>query len=117
MRDRHLDNKRHLEYIATAIVDIEKFVTGKGLEVFLYDKMLHDAVLLQFIIIGESIIHIEQELLDRYNYPWYRVRSFRNMIAHEYFNIKLEQVWDTIQIEIPKLKVFINLIIKKEFPK
>ena len=30
--------------------------------------------------------------VKEYEYPWYKVRSFRNMIALEYFNIKLAAV-------------------------
>ena len=77
--------------------------------------MLHNAVMMQFIIIGEAIIHVENEKLEKYNYPWYKVRSFRNMIAHEYFNIKLPAVWKIIENDLPKLKEVVERILEKEF--
>ncbi|MBL0051956.1 MAG: DUF86 domain-containing protein [Bacteroidetes bacterium] len=71
--------------------------------------------MLQFIIIGEAIIHVEDEKLDKYNYPWYKVRSFRNMIAHEYFNIKLPAVWMIIENDLQQLKKVVNLIPLSKF--
>lgn len=35
----------------------------------------------------------------------------RNLITHEYFGIKLEVIWDTAIIEIPKLQKEINEVI------
>lgn len=34
--------------------------------------MLQDAVMMQFIIIGEAIVNVENEKLDKYDYPWHR---------------------------------------------
>jgi uncharacterized protein with HEPN domain len=70
---------------------------------------------LQFIIIGESINHVDSEMLDKFDYPWYKVRIFRNLIAHEYFNIKLEAVWLIIDENLADLKKIIELILKNEF--
>ncbi len=115
MKDKHIESQKRLEQIEKAITDIERFVEGINVATFCENDMLHDAVLLQFIIIGEAIIHIEKEKLDKYDYPWYKVRSFRNMIAHEYFNIKLSAVWEIIQQDIPNLKTVILNILNKEF--
>lgn len=115
MKDRHIESQKRLEHIEKAITDIEKFVTGIDIKVFCENDMLHDAVILQFIIIGEAIIHVENEKLDRYDYPWYKVCSFRNMLAHEYFTIKLAAVWEIIQKDLPKLKAVVKTILKIEF--
>ena len=82
---------------------------------FCENDILNNAVLLQFIIIGESITNVEKEILDKCDYAWYKVRSFRNMIAHEYFNIKLTAVWEIIQKDLPQLKSVIKTILIEEF--
>ncbi|WP_317897549.1 HepT-like ribonuclease domain-containing protein [Aurantibacillus circumpalustris] len=115
MKDSHLESHERLEHIGKAISSIEKFVGSTDLKLFLKNEMLQDAVLLQFIIIGEAIIHVESDILDKYNYPWYKVRSFRNMIAHEYFNIKMRAVWEIIQKDLPEIKTVVKNILKKEF--
>lgn len=115
MKDPHEESLNRLQHIEKAITDIERFVKKESIKSFCENDMLHDAVMLQFIIIGEAINHVEAEKLEKYNYPWYKVRSFRNMIAHEYFNIKLDAVWQIIEKDLPELKKTIQTILKKEF--
>ena len=115
MKDNHIESQQRLLHIEQAIAAIEKFVTGETLETFCEKDMLHDAVMMQFIIIGEAIINVENEKLDKYDYPWYKVKSFRNMIAHEYFNIKLPAVWQIIEKDLMQLKGVITTILKNEF--
>ena len=115
MKDSHVDSQQWLQHIVQAIADIEKFVTGETMETFCEKDMLHDAVMMKFLIIGEAIIHVENEKLDKYDYPWYKVKSFRNMIAHDYFNIKLPAVWHIIERDLQKLKGVVQTILNKEF--
>ncbi len=115
MKDSHVDSQQWLQHIVQAIADIEKFVTGETMETFCEKDMLHDAVMMKFLIIGEAIIHVENEKLDKYDYPWYKVKSFRNMIAHDYFNIKLPAVWHIIERDLQELKGVVQTILNKEF--
>ncbi len=115
MKNPHEESQNRLQHIEKAITDIERFVKKESIKSFDENDMLHDAVMLQFIIIGEAINHVEAEKLEKYNYPWYKVRSFRNMIAHKYFNIKLDAVWQIIEKDLPELKKIIQTMLKKEF--
>lgn len=115
MKDLHEESWQRLLHIEKAIAAIEQYVTGETIDSFCSTAILHDAVLLQFVIIGEAIVHVESDLLDKYDYPWYKVKSFRNMIAHEYFNIKLPAVWLIIEADIPQLKTIIASVLEKEF--
>jgi uncharacterized protein with HEPN domain len=115
MKDSILESKRRLEHIEEAIINIEKFTKGQSLESFCSNDILWNAVLMQFIIIGEAIVNVDNNKLEKYSYPWYKVRSFRNMIAHEYFNIKLNAVWLIVESELPLLKTTIRKIIENEF--
>jgi uncharacterized protein with HEPN domain len=115
MKDNILESKRRLEHIVEAIIKIENFTKGHTLESFCNNDILWNAVLMQFIIIGEAIVNVDNNKLEKYSYPWYKVRSFRNMIAHEYFNIKLNAVWLIVENELPLLKITIGQIIENEF--
>lgn len=115
MKDPREESWQRLQHIERAIKSIELYVAGENNSTFNNTPMLHDAVLLQFVIIGEAIVHVEVELLDKYDYPWYKVSSFRNMIAHEYFNIKLSAVWKIIETDLAELKKTITTILKMEF--
>lgn len=114
-KNEHIESRERLEHILLAIRAIEEYTDGKTEEIFTRDVILNNAVLFQFSVIGEAIKHVEKEKLEKYEYPWYRVSSFRNLIAHEYFNIKLSAVWNIIENELPGLKSTIKLILTKEF--
>ncbi len=115
MKDPREESWQRLQHIEKAIASIEQYVAGKNSSIFSSTPMLHDAVLLQFVIIGEAIVKVENELLDKYDYPWYKVKSFRNMIAHEYFNIKLPAVWEIIESDLAELNELIKRMLKNEF--
>ncbi|MEO7210743.1 MAG: HepT-like ribonuclease domain-containing protein [Chitinophagaceae bacterium] len=115
MKDPHEESRERLLQIERSIAAIKQYVKGKTQNIFCTTAILHDAVLLQFVIIGEAIVHVENDLLNKYDYPWYKVKSFRNMIAHEYFNIKLPAVWKIIEMELTPLEVLIKQILKNEF--
>ena len=115
MKDSGKESYERLIHIQKAILEIESFTHNVSKNDFLNDKLLSSGVLFQFSVIGEAVIHIETSLLEKYGYPWYRVRSFRNLISHEYFQIKLEAVWDIVVNDLPILKEEIETILKNEF--
>ena len=114
-RNDHIESQQRLQHIISSLEKLDDFVKGETKDSFNKDVMLQSAVLLQFIIIGEAIIHVENSKLEKYNYPWHKVRSFRNLIAHEYFQIKMEAVWEIIIQDIPELKIVIIKILENEF--
>jgi uncharacterized protein with HEPN domain len=114
-KDDHVESFKRLQHILEAIAEIQKYVQDQSLTSFCQSGLIHDAVLYQFSVIGEAIIHVEDEKLNMYDYPWHKVRSFRNMIAHEYFNVKLIAVWAIIQNDLPELNKVVEQILANEF--
>ncbi len=112
MKDKRLDNQFRLVQIRKAINEIGSFVSGINLDDFVSDSMISSAVLFQFTVIGEALTHIDKYLLNKYNYPWYKVRAFRNLISHEYFNIEFEAVWEIIIKDLPELMKLIEIVIQ-----
>jgi len=104
-------DKARLEHIQNAIERINNYTASLSEHDFLTNTMAQDAVLYQFSIIGEAIVHVDDEILQCYDYPWYAVRAFRNYIAHEYFGINLSKVWNTVKINLPELEETIASII------
>ena len=115
MKDSRKHSYNRLLHIQKAINEIIAFTSKVNKNDFLNDSFLSSAVLFQFSVIGEAIIHIETSLLDKHEYPWYKVRAFRNLISHEYFNIKLDAVWDIIIKDLPELKQVVSQILNNEF--
>ena len=114
MRDKNLCSKESLEQMLDAITKIELFCTDSNEKIFNNDLKLNSAVLLHFVIIGEAITNVDSEILKRNNYAWYKVKSFRNLIAHQYHKITMRMVWGIITNDLPELKKVIEEILNNE---
>ena len=42
--------------------------------------------------------------------PWRSMRGIRNRIAHGYFDINLDVVWETVQLALPELIVQLDAV-------
>jgi uncharacterized protein with HEPN domain len=42
---------------------------------------------------------------------WIKIKGFRNLVAHDYFGIDAEEVWQIIKNKIPALKSDIKLLL------
>jgi len=64
-----------------------------------------DAAMMNFIIIGEMASRLTDTFTERYSHiEWYKIKGFRNIVAHNYFGIDAEEVWDIIKTHFPKLQ-------------
>ena len=83
------------------------YVEGMSKEGFLEDKRTQQSVILNLIIIGEVATKLIQhfaEFAERHpGVPWRNMKGMRNRIAHGYFDIDLNIVWETVQTALPKL--------------
>jgi uncharacterized protein with HEPN domain len=74
---------------------------------FLDDKRTQSAVVMSLVIMGEAstkAMDRHAEFAQRHaEIPWRSMRGMRNRIAHGYFEIDLELVWDTVQTALPAL--------------
>ena len=65
-------------------------------------------ICMSFIIIGEEVKRIdrytEKQLLKNYqSTPWESIMGMRNRIAHGYFEIDVDVIFDTLKNDIPPL--------------
>ena len=96
-----------IEHILQAINKIQQYTESHTLETFLKDPKTVEACLFNYTIIGEASLLIDKSLLEKIDYPWYKVKAFRNFILHEYHAIKMDVIWDTTLVVIPELKLVI----------
>jgi uncharacterized protein with HEPN domain len=70
------------------------------------DTQAFDASLMNFIIIGEMVEKLSDELIEtsKNEIDWYKVKSFRNILAHNYFGVDAEEVWQIIHNSLLKLE-------------
>jgi uncharacterized protein with HEPN domain len=108
------DDKANAEEVLYAIGHIEQYLEEiASLNSLLSNTMVYDAVMMNFIVIGEACKRLSNEfknanpLID-----WKGINGYRNFIAHEYFGVDENIVWAAIKIELPKLKSEIARILK-----
>ncbi len=102
------DNTIYLRNIIDKAEEALGFCNNRTLEEFLENNMLQSAVVLKLIIIGEEARKIPKEITSSINLPWRLIVGFRNMAVHEYFELDLNQIWVTMQEDIPDLVHKIN---------
>lgn len=88
-----------------AIDDSRSVVQGKNFLDFQKDRTLVLATLACVQIIGEASNHIPDDIKNRYPaVPWNEIRGMRNRITHEYFEVDINLLWETVQTDLPTLK-------------
>lgn len=84
---------------------IEITINMTSLDDLKRDYVPFDAVMMNFIVIGEMAGKLSDEFKDKdKEIEWHKIYTFRNMIAHDYFGIDELVVWQIIQTKIPVLK-------------
>lgn len=96
-----------LDHMLEAARQACAYVQDMPKEVFLLDKRTQQAVILNLILIGEEATKLlrDDEVFTQQHaeVPWRSMKGMRNRIAHGYFEIDLEMVWETIQSALPRL--------------
>ena len=98
----------YLEHMRQATADACDFVDGMDRATFAQDKRTQQAVVMSLIVLGEAATKV----MERYaafaeahgEIPWRNMRGMRNRIAHGYFDIDLDVVWDTVRTALPELR-------------
>lgn len=89
------------------------YVQNVTCDQFVRDRMRYSAVIREFEIIGEAVGKLSEQLKGEYpEIPWQDIKDFRNLLAHEYFGVDLEIVWNTIRDDLPALLDAIQKIVR-----
>lgn len=68
------------------------------------DLKTQSAVLHQLLILGEAVKRLSSEFRGSHGaVPWRAVAGMRDKLIHEYDEVDLQEVWRTIEIDIPNL--------------
>ena len=104
----------YLAHILEAIERIENYVSDMDEVTFLDNKLVQDAVIRNFEIIGEASHNIEKHFPDfvatHPELPLASAYQMRNAIAHGYFKVDFEIVWKTIHSELPGFYALIRKV-------
>lgn len=90
----------YIAQILESVATIRKYVGEQSYEEFLADGKTQDAVLMQLQQIGETAKRVSTKTKTEINVPWKKISGFRDVIAHEYYDILLSLVWNNIISEL-----------------
>ena len=108
MRDEHL----LLKDILTALERIDSYTKGMSFEAFVADDKTVNAVIYNFLVIGEAVKLLPQTVTGKYpEIPWRQIAGMRDKLTHTYFSIDYELVWKTVTIVLPQFRRVIQKIL------
>jgi len=108
------DYKLYLYDIQQAIEKIETFTRGFTFEEFAQDAKTVDAVIRNLEILGEAAKHIPKRVKEKHpDIDWKAMAGMRNILAHEYFGVRMGIIWKTIRERLPELRHQIEEILKE----
>jgi uncharacterized protein with HEPN domain len=105
----------YIEHIGECISRILEYTAGIDENAFLKNKLIQDAVIRNFEIIGEATKNLSEDF--RLKYPeieWKKIAGLRDKLIHDYMGVDLWSVWALVENVIPEFNNQIDMILKKE---
>ncbi len=83
---------------------LQEFTAGLSYEDYLNSILLQSAVERQLEILGEAARRMSEAFRQEHpEIPWSAIIGQRNVIAHQYDDIELGQIWSVVTSDIPEL--------------
>ena len=98
------DDRVYLTHIRDALQQVVTYTDGLDYAGFLSNRMVQDAVIRQFEIIGEATKNLSDAFRDNHPaIPWKDLAGFRDKLIHQYFGVDLAMVWQSVVDDVPML--------------
>jgi uncharacterized protein with HEPN domain len=80
---------------------------GDKYEAFSNDEVYRDVCAMYILQIGELTTLLSDNFKSVHTgIPWNEIKAMRNIVAHGYGKITVSTLWETVQMDIPALKVY-----------
>ena len=107
-----LDDLTRLKHIQKSALQAISFVQNRSREDLENDEMLILALERLLEIIGEASNNISDDCKAKYSsIPWRQMKGMRNRLAHIYFEIDLDIVWQVVNYDLPSLLIQLNKVL------
>jgi uncharacterized protein with HEPN domain len=98
--------RSHLQDILNSIDAVHRFVDGISLESYEKDEKTQAAVERKMLVISEAAVRLKDQAETLCpGVPWRDIRGIGNWLRHQYDNVTVEIVWNTIQDDLPQLRI------------
>lgn len=111
MNDRNMVVlKKMIQYADEIAWTVEKL--NLDFSKFETDFIAKNAISMCVLQIGELVGKLTDDFKAQYNkMPWRDIKSMRNIAAHNYGELDIEVLWETITNDIPELKAYCQNIL------
>ena len=98
--------------ILEAIEKIQKFTLAiENADQLYADDLIFDGVLMNFVVIGEMVVKLSEDFQESTaNIEWGKIQSLRNIVAHDYFGVDAEEIWQILKNDLVRLEEDIQKI-------
>ena len=104
----------YLKQIRDYIDKINRYIKDKDFKSLQKDDLLQDAEIRNLEIIGETANRLSKEFLEKHSdLPLLKAVVMRHKLIHDYDEINLKIVWNTIKKDLPGLRKKIVKILKE----
>jgi len=108
------DDATLLDILNAARLAIE-FIKGMDKTAFLVDLKTQSAVIHQCLILGEAVKRLTPPFCNSHpELLWRMMARMRDMLIHHYDSVDLEQLWNTLQNDIPRVISTIEPLLPKQ---
>ena len=105
----------YLQDIAESCDKILRFTAGLSQPDLMGDEKTYDAVVRNLEIIGEAAKHVGEDLRRQMSeIEWRKAAGLRDMLAHAYFGIDNDILWDVVQNKVPPLARAISAFLDEQ---
>lgn len=108
-------DKIALQKILNAIYEAIEILSDTSKEEFLNSNTFKLAMGMSIIRVGELVKTLTSDFRQKNSQvPWRDITGFRDVAAHKYEIIDMEELYDTIQEDFPELKLQIEKILEAD---
>ena len=103
--------KLFLADMIEAATRIKRYTAGMDIQAFRKNEMVYDAVMRNLEIIGEAVKALPEEIKERYpEIDWRKVAGLRAVLAHAYFALDDDTLWQIVHEKVPELLTVLRKI-------
>ena len=111
-----MDNKKSDQYYISKIVNDLKFIIahteGLSKEQLEENEILLDSTMFRLIQVSENSDRLTENFKQCHpTIPWRAIKGLRNRIVHEYGNVDLSVVYDTVDRDLPQLYADLEILL------
>jgi uncharacterized protein with HEPN domain len=93
---------------------IRTYTIGLDREGLVGNRMAYDAVLRNLEIIGEAAKRLPPEVRQKMvSIEWAKIAGMRDWLAHAYFHVNPDIVWDVVRNKLPELDAAVRDFVGK----